>query len=75
MSTHSKSPMEEEFEDQFSSEKGAFSKENAEEGGFVEGDPGTTSTDQASSESEQSKEHFAEMDQLYRSALMECYNG
>jgi len=63
----------------------AFSTENDKDKGFVKGiqsfgshekgDPGTTSTNQASPESEQSKEHFMETDQLYRTALMECYNG
>lgn len=63
----------------------AFSTENAKGGRFVvgvqsldnrkEGNPEAMPTNQAPLESERSKEHFEDTDNLYRTALMDCYNG
>jgi hypothetical protein len=63
----------------------AFFAEQAKDGRIVEGAQGIESpkegnsgnmqTNQVSQESERAKEHFEETDNLYRTALMESYNG
>jgi hypothetical protein len=62
----------------------AFSTENVEEGRFSEdaqsleshekGNSRTMRWNQASLESEWPKEYFVETDNLFRTALMDCYN-
>ena len=62
-----------------------FFTENANDGRFVEGtqdiegpkesNSGNMQANQVSQESERSKEHFEETDNLYQTALMNCYNG
>jgi hypothetical protein len=63
----------------------AFSTENARGGRFVEGaqdiespkesNSGNMLANQVWQESERFKEHFEETDNLYQTALMNCYNG
>lgn len=63
----------------------AFFTRNASDEKFVEGaqslgsrdesNSGTMPTNQVSQESDRSKEHFEETDNLYQTALMNCYNG
>ena len=63
----------------------AFFTEHAKDGRFVEGaqslgsrdesNSGTMPTNQVSQESDRAKEHFEETDNLYQTALMNCYNG
>ncbi len=62
----------------------AFFTENAKDGRFVEGaqslgsrderNSGPIQTNQVSQESDRSKEHFEDKDNLNQTALMNCYN-
>jgi hypothetical protein len=62
-----------------------FFTENSNDGRIVEGaqdiespkesNSGNMQANQISQESDRSKAHFEETDNLYRTALMNCYNG